>query len=110
MADSPTRMGRDTRRTRLLLASLLVIALVLITIDVGAGKHGNGIRRVADGVVGPVERAAAAAVSPVRDAFSSIGDSDKQQRRADALARQNAALKQQLAGDQETRRVSAQLG
>jgi rod shape-determining protein MreC len=103
-------MGRETRRTRLLLASLLVIALVLITVDVGAGKHGGGIRQVADSVAGPAERAAAAVVSPVRHTFDSIGDANKQRSRADALAKENAALKQQLAGDQETRRVSAELG
>lgn len=102
-------MGRDTRRTRLLLASLLVVALVLIAIDVGGGKRGGSLRRVADSVVGPVERAAAAAVRPARDAFGSIGDAEKQRQRADALARDNAALRRQLAGDAETRRQSAAL-
>jgi rod shape-determining protein MreC len=100
---------RDSRRARLLLASLLVIALALITIDVSAGKSGSGIRRVADSVVSPVERAAAAAVRPVRDAFGSIGDADKQKKRADALASENVALKRRLAGDAETRRQAAAL-
>jgi rod shape-determining protein MreC len=102
-------MGRDTRRTRLLLASLLVIALALITIDVGAGKRGGGLRRAADSVVAPVERAAAAAVRPARDAFSSVGAAERQRKRADALARDNAALRRQLAGDAEARRQSAAL-
>ena len=102
-------MDRDTRRTRLLLASLLVIALVLISVDVGAGKHGGGIRQVADSVAGPVERAAAAVVTPFRHTFSSITDANKERRRADALAEQNTALQQQLARDQETRRVSVEL-
>jgi rod shape-determining protein MreC len=102
-------MGRDTRRTRLLLASLLVIALVLITIDVGASKHSDGIRRVADSVVGPVERGAAAVVRPIRNAFGSIGDQDKERRRADALASENAALKRELAADQEATRQAVDL-
>ena len=102
-------MGRDTRRTRLLLASLLVIAFVLISIDVGAGKHTSGIRQAADSVVGPIERGAAAAVRPIRNAFGSIGDQDKERRRADALASQNASLKRQLAADQEATRLAADL-
>lgn len=102
-------MGRDSGRTRLLLVGLLVIALTLITIDVGADKHGGALRRGADAVAGPVERVAAAAVRPVRDFASFVGDDNTERKRADALARQNAALKRQLAGDQETRRQSAAL-
>ncbi len=102
-------MQRDSRRNRLLLAGLLVVALVLITIDVAAGKSGGGFRRAADSVVGPVERAAAAAVRPASNAVSSIGDAEKQRRRADTLAAQIANLRRQLANDQETRRQSAAL-
>ena len=100
-------MGRDTRRARFLLAGLLVIALVLITLDVSAGKNGGGVRRVADSVVSPVERLAAAAIRPVRNAFGSNDDS--QRLRADALAKENASLKRQLATDVEARRLSAAL-
>lgn len=103
------RMGRDTRRSRLLLASLLVVALILITVDVVAGKRAGGLGRVADNIVGPVERAAAAAVRPVRNAFSSIGDAEKEKRRADALAQQNAALRRQLAADADGKRQAAAL-
>jgi rod shape-determining protein MreC len=100
-------MGRDTRRARFLLAGLLVIALVLITLDVSAGKSGGGVRRVADSVASPVERVAAAAVRPVRNAFGNNDDS--QQRRADALAQENAVLKRQVATDAEARRLSTAL-
>ena len=102
-------MGRDTRRTRILLAGLLVVALVLISIDVGSGKRGGGLRRIADSIASPVERAAAAVVRPVRSEFSSIGDATAQKRRADALANQNAALRRQLAADAEARRQAAAL-
>ena len=101
-------VGRDTRRTRLLLAALLAIALVLITIDVGAGK-GGGIRRVAGNVFGPVERGASAAIRPIRNAFGSIGDAEDQKKRAEALAAENASLKRRVAGDAETRRQAAAL-
>jgi rod shape-determining protein MreC len=99
-------VGRDTRRTRILLAGLLVIALVLITIDVTAGKNTGGVRRVADNVFGPVERAAAAAVRPVRDAFT---DSGATNRKTEALATENAALKRQLASTAEVKQQAAQL-
>lgn len=102
-------MGRDTRRARMLLGGLLVIALILITIDVGSGKSGGGLRRAADGVVGPVERVAAAVFRPVGNAFGSIGDAEKQRKRADALANENAALRRQLAADAQTRRQSKAL-
>jgi rod shape-determining protein MreC len=102
-------MGRDTRRTRLLLVGLLVVALVLITIDVGSGKGGGGLRSAASTVTSPVERAAAAAVRPVRNAFDAIGDSDKQKRRADALSSEIANLQRQLARDAEASRQAAAL-
>ncbi len=102
-------MGRDTRRTRLLLIGLLVVALVLITIDVGSGKGGGGLRRAADAVANPVEKAAAAAVRPVRNAVSSIGDADKQKRRADALSNELADLQRTLAADAEASRQAAAL-
>jgi rod shape-determining protein MreC len=102
-------MGRDTRRTRLLLVGLLVVALVLITIDVGSGKGGGGLRHVASTVTSPVERAAAAAVRPVRNAFDAIGDSDKQKRRADSLSTEIANLQRQLARDAEASRQAAAL-
>ena len=100
-------MGRDTRRARFLLAGLLVIALVLITLDVSAGKSGGGVRRVANFVVSPVERLAAAAIRPVRNAFGSHDDTER--KRADALAQENAALKRQVATDAEARRLSIAL-
>ncbi len=98
-------MGRDTRRARWLLAGLLVIALVLITIDVSAGKGGSGIRRVADSVVGPVERAASAVVRPVTNAIKGKDD----RKRVEALEKENAALKRQVGADAATRRQAAAL-
>src|ERR1700761_9374572 len=102
-------MGRDTRRTRMLLAGLLVIALVLITIDVGNGKGGGGLRRAADTIANPVERAAADAVRPLHNAFTSVGNSDQQKRRADALASEVAGLQRQLAAANEASRQESAL-
>jgi rod shape-determining protein MreC len=99
-------MGRDTRRARFLLAGLLVVALVLITLDVSAGKGGGGVRKAADTVASPVERAAAAVLRPVRNAFTGDGQDSG---RAQALAKENAALKRQVATDAEARQLSSAL-
>jgi rod shape-determining protein MreC len=100
-------MGRDTRRARFLLAGLLVIALVLITLDVSAGKNGGGVRRVADSVASPIERVAAAAIRPVRNSLSNDNGSEK--KRADALAAENAQLQRRISTDAEAQRLSAAL-
>jgi rod shape-determining protein MreC len=100
-------MGRDTRRARFLLGGLLIIALVLITLDVSAGKSGGGVRKVADSIASPIERAAAAAIRPVRNAFG--GNDDSQRKRADTLAKENAALQRRIATDAEAQRLSASL-
>lgn len=100
-------MGRDTRRARFLLAGLLVIALVLITLDVSAGKGGGGVRKVADTVASPIERAASAVLRPVRNAFGS--NDDATQKRVAALSQENAALQRRISTDAEAQRLSASL-
>jgi rod shape-determining protein MreC len=66
---------RDSRRTRLILALLLLTAFTLITLDYRA--HGGGVfgsaRRTATSWFGPVERVAADVVRPVRHAVQAIG-------------------------------------
>src|ERR1700712_1428431 len=99
-------MGRDTRRARFLLAGLLVIALVLITLDVSAGKGGGGVRHAADSVASPIERAAAAFLRPVRNAFNKNDDTKK---RVAALEQENAALQRRIATDAQAQRLSASL-
>jgi rod shape-determining protein MreC len=54
-----------------------------------------------------VERAAAAAVRPLRNAFDSIGNAESEKRRADVLAQENAALRRQLAADADGQRQAA---
>ena len=69
-------MNRDTRRTRVLLALLLLTSISLITIDYrgGDGSPLDGVRSAAAAVFGPVEQVAAAIASPVSDAVDSVGD------------------------------------
>ena len=89
---------RDTRRTRLVLAVLLLVAVTFIVLDLrgGAGSLPERMRSGAATVFGPVERAAAAIVRPVAsfvDGVTSIGSN--QSRIAD-LQRENEALRLQL--------------
>jgi rod shape-determining protein MreC len=88
----------DTRRTRVLLALLLVTSVSLITIDYRGGEDSplDGVRSGAATVFGPVERVAAAIASPVSDAVdgvSGLGDGGAD---ADRLAEQNKALRGRL--------------
>ena len=71
---------RDSRRTRVVLALLLLTAFTLITLDYrsrGGGFFGS-VRRTASSVFGPVERVAADVVRPVRHAVQAVGV-DRQQ-------------------------------
>jgi rod shape-determining protein MreC len=57
---------RDNRRTRVVLALLLLTAFTLITLDIRGGS-GSGLRGFGQRVFGPVERAASAVVRPITD-------------------------------------------
>lgn len=91
-------MNRDTRRTRVLLALLLVTSISLITLDYrgGASSPLNGLRSAAAAVFGPVEQVAAAIVGPVAgavDGLSGLGDGRDEARR---LRKENAELLRRL--------------
>lgn len=88
---------RDTGRTRLILALLLVVALGLITIDYRGGGHSplNGLRTAGSAVFGPIERGTAAVARPVGDTISAITGAPAAQRRIRALERDNQRLREQ---------------
>lgn len=88
---------RDTGRTRLILALLLVVALGLITIDYRGGGHSplNGLRTAGSAVFGPIERGTAAVARPVGDTISALTGAPAAQRRIRALERENQRLREQ---------------
>ncbi len=92
-------MLRDLRRTRVLLGVLLIASFVLVTLDyrTGRGSPLDGVRAVAAGVLGPVQAGVAAVTRPVARTVSGIGRAGATTARADRLARDNAALREQLA-------------
>ncbi|MGH8892301.1 MAG: rod shape-determining protein MreC, partial [Actinomycetes bacterium] len=94
-------MNRDTRRTRLLLALLLVTSLSLITLDYrasdGEGRSPlDGLRSLGAAVFGPVEQVAAAIASPVADAVDNVTSLGEGRDEADRLRRRNQALERRL--------------
>jgi rod shape-determining protein MreC len=89
---------RDTRRTRLILAMLLLTAFTLITLDYRA--HGGGVfgsmRRTAASWFGPVERLGADAVRPIRHLFHDIGSIGTNNKKLAAAQRTIDQLRTQL--------------
>jgi rod shape-determining protein MreC len=104
-------MNRDTRRTRVLLALLLVTSVALVLIDHRAAADSplDGVRGAAAAVFGPVEQVAAAIAGPVSDAVdgvSSIGDDADE---VDRLRRRNEELTRRLRTGELDRNRAAQL-
>jgi rod shape-determining protein MreC len=104
-------MNRDTRRTRLVLAALLVTSFILITLDVRGGDTSplQGLRTVAATVFGPVQRAASAVVSPVTGTVRSIGGLGDQKKEIQHLRDENADLKRSVNTSEVDRNRAAEL-
>ena len=102
---------KDTRRTRLLLALLLVTSFTLLTVDYRSGDSSplGGLRTAASAVIGPVERAAAGVVDPVRGALSALTGLGSDKDRIAKLTKENAQLREQERTDQLARSRSAEL-
>jgi rod shape-determining protein MreC len=102
---------RDSRRTRIVLALLLIGGFALVTVD----AHGQGpgepgpmakLRGAGQAVFGPVERLGADAADGVGSLFSGWGSSGADQNEIAALKAQVASLKlQSEAGAQDRARV-----
>lgn len=102
---------RETPRTRVLLAVLVVVALTLITLDYRSndGSVFGRIRQVAASVFGPIERGVAAGVRPIGDAVSALGHAGSDNATIHRLQQQNAALRAQVATAAATSRQLAEL-
>jgi rod shape-determining protein MreC len=104
-------VNRDTRRTRALLALLLLTSICLITIDYRGGEDSplDGVRSVAAAVFGPVEQVAAAIASPVSGAVDRVGRLGNGTADAERLANQNQDLRQKLRTSTLARSRAAEL-
>ncbi|OIQ75237.1 cell shape-determining protein MreC precursor [mine drainage metagenome] len=89
-------MNRDTRRSRFIFGSLLVLSLLLITIDLRSGSALKGPRSIANSVVSPLQRAATGVAVPIGNFFSEIGSLGSTHQQIQDLRKQNAELKAAL--------------
>jgi rod shape-determining protein MreC len=105
---------RDTHRTRIVLAGLLLGGLALITVD-AHGEHAGSpglpgrARSVGQAVFGPVERAGDSAVRHAHSLLDGWGHSTADKRRITQLTAQVSALKVQTETSSEDRARAAQL-
>lgn len=104
-------MNRDTRRTRLLLALLLLTSVALITIDFRGGVTSpvQALRELAGGLFAPVQRGAAAVVSPVAGALEQIESIGEREDEIERLRRENDALRRELRTSEVARARAAEL-
>ncbi|WP_049806864.1 rod shape-determining protein MreC [Pseudofrankia inefficax] len=102
-------MGRDLRRSRVVVAVLLVLTFLLITIDYRTGESSGGPRGFLHGVVGGVEGGVTAVTRPVGRTLSSLAHPNRYHDRADRLEQQNAALRRQLADQGAVTQLAGQL-
>jgi rod shape-determining protein MreC len=86
---------KDTRRARLVLTILLLLAFTLITLDYRSGALGGG-RSVASDVFGPLENTVDAVVHPIGSWFSSLGHLGSYKSENQKLERELAAANRQL--------------
>ncbi len=89
------RYGGDNR-SRLLLVTLIVTSLFLITLDLRGVSLVTGLRHGAQSVLGPFQRAANSAFSPVGNFFSDIAHLGRTRAEIKSLEAQNSQLRTTL--------------
>jgi rod shape-determining protein MreC len=102
---------RDSRRTRIVLALLILTSFTLITIDyrAGDGTALRGLRRATAAVFGPVQRAVTSAVRPIGNALSTLGDLGGLNDEVHRLRDENTDLRNQLHQVDDLRRENEEL-
>ncbi len=98
----------DSRRTRLVLGVLLLVAIALITVDFRDGGT-SPVRNVGADIFGPVERVTHDVTSPVSSLFDSITGGPSAQNTIASLQRENAELRAQLSEAQLSKTAKKQL-
>ena len=89
---------RDTRRPRIVLGILVLIAVTLIVLDLRGGSGGplSPLRAVGEATMGPLERLAASVVIPTRDFIESVGSMSEKEQQIAELQAENDRLRAQL--------------
>ncbi len=103
-------MGRDTRRTRVILAMLLLTAVTLLVVDPhGSGRPSAALRSRAGNVIGPLQRAGASLLRPIGSAAGGLRHLGTQDERIRTLQRQNDQLRGLVVTSEDERRRLAEL-
>jgi rod shape-determining protein MreC len=104
-------MTGDTRRSRIVLALLLLTSLALVTLDFRGGDAGviGALRTAAATVFGPLETTASAATRSVRSTVADVRDTDNGSEDVSALQKQNDELRAQLRTSELARARVAEL-
>ena len=104
-------MYRDSRRTRVVLALLILTSFTLITVDyrAGDGTALRGLRSAAATVFGPVQRAVTSVLRPIGNALATLGDLGGLNDEVNTLRAENADLKNQLHQVDDLRRENDEL-
>ena len=84
---------RDPRRSRIVLAVLVLLSVTLIIFDLRGSGLTRPLRAVGETVLGSAERAMAGVVVPVRNLVGSLGGNEE---RIAALEQENAQLRAEL--------------
>jgi rod shape-determining protein MreC len=98
----------DSRRSRVVLGVLLLIALALITLDFRDGGA-SPVRNVGAEIFGPIERVTDDITSPVSSLFDSITGGPSSQGTIASLQQENASLRAQLSAARLSKSESRQL-
>ena len=98
----------DSRRTRLVLGVLLIIAIALITLDFRDGGA-SPVRNAGADIFGPVERVTHDVTNPVASLFDSITGGPSAQSTIANLQRENAELRAELSSAQLSKTARQQL-
>jgi rod shape-determining protein MreC len=98
----------DSRRTRLVLGVLLVIAIALITLDFRDGGASPARSGGAD-IFGPIERVSHDVTNPVASLFDSVTGGPSAQNTIANLQQENAKLRAELSSDQLSKAAKQQL-
>lgn len=95
------RYGGDNR-SRLLLVILIVTSLFLITLDLRGVQLVAGLRNGTQSVMGPFQRAASTALTPVGNFFSDVAHLGRTRAQLKSLVEQNAELRRALINRKST--------
>jgi rod shape-determining protein MreC len=98
----------DSRRSRLVLGVLLIIAIALITLDFRDGGA-SPVRNVGADIFGPIERVTHDVTDPVSSLYDSITGGPSSQSTIANLQQENAELRAQLSSAQLSKTARQQL-